>query len=91
MRFAKFKARFVAANARRYARKAARMLVRLRAMAPTFRFSPSLFRRTALAALVLAVPAALLVAAAQIQQYEGNGIIDMDGERFAPANPNDAC
>ena len=50
---------------------------------------PSIASRIALAALVLAVPAALLVAAAQIQQYEGNGIIDMDGERFAPANPNE--
>jgi hypothetical protein len=38
---------------------------------------------------LLIVPAGILFAAAQIQQYESNGIIDMDGERFPPANPNE--
>jgi Domain of unknown function (DUF4159) len=45
--------------------------------------------RLFLAAALLLVPAGLLFAAAQIQNYEANGIIDMDGERFPPANPNE--
>lgn len=44
-----------------------------------------------LAGALLCVFAAgmLLSAGAQIQNYESGGIIDMDGERFAPENPNE--
>jgi Domain of unknown function (DUF4159) len=42
-----------------------------------------------LTAALLIVPAGILFAAAQIQTYESGGIIDMDGERFPPENPNE--
>ena len=40
--------------------------------------------------LLLCVPmAGVLLSAAQFQGYSPGGIIDMDGERFPPANPNE--